>query len=149
MNKIFSSLFLCLFVISGILSSKNVFAISDKEYARCKKLSTEFAQAENDLNDVWKQLNALIKNNDKKQQLLNNQRHWLKERDEKFVNENGEADITNFTSDTKNRISELFLYKEYVKNNYLPIAITGQVVEQAESRYAEDCAYYIYKTVCK
>ena len=144
MNKKLSSLFIFLFVISGILSSKNVFAISDMEYLRCKKLSTEFAQAENDLNDVWKQLNALIKKNDKKQQILNNQRNWLKERDEKFVNENGETDITNFTHETNDRISELLLYKEYVKNNYLPIVITGQVIEQAETRYAEDFAYYIY-----
>lgn len=80
----------------------------------------------------------------KKQQFLNNQRHWLKEIDEKYVDENGNADITNFTSDTKDRIAELLLYKEYVKNNYSPIAITGQVIEQTESRYAEDCSYYLY-----
>ena len=144
MKKSLLCIFICLFIISEMLPINNACAISDKEYARCKQLSPEFTQAENDLNAVWKQLNSLIKNKDKKQQILNNQRNWLKERDEKHVNENGTADITNFTADTKDRIAELILYKEYVKNNYLPITITGQVIEQTESRYAEDCAYYLY-----
>ena len=144
MNKILSYIFICLFVISAMLPINNACAISDKEYARCKQLSPEFVQAEKDLNAVWKQLNSLIQNKDKKQKLLDNQRNWLKERDANYVNENGTADIPNFTTYTKDRIAELILYKEYVKNNYLPITITGQVIEQTESRYAEDTAYYLY-----
>ena len=144
MNKILSYIFICLFVISAMLPINNACAISDKEYARCKQLSPEFVQAEKDLNAVWKQLNSLIQNKDKKQKLLDNQRNWLKERDSNHVNENGTADIPNFTTYTKNRIAELILYKEYVKNNYLPITITGQVIEQTESRYTEDTAYYLY-----
>ena len=144
MNKILSYIFICLFVISAMLPINNACAISDKEYARCKQLSPEFVQAEKDLNAVWKQLNSLLQNKDKKQKLLDNQRNWLKERDSNHVNENGTADIPNFTTYTKNRIAELILYKEYVKNNYLPITITGQVIEQTESRYTEDTAYYLY-----
>ena len=144
MNKILSYIFICLFVISAMLPINNACAISDKEYARCKQLSPEFVQAEKDLNAVWKQLNSLIQNKDKKQKLLDNQRNWLKERDANYVNENGTADIPYFTTYTKDRIAELILYKEYVKNNYLPITITGQVIEQTESRYAEDTAYYLY-----
>ena len=144
MQKILLCLFLCLFVFVEILPINNACAISDKEYTRCKKLSPEFAQAEDDLNTVWKQLNSLINNEDKKKQLLTNQRNWLKERDQRHVNEDGSADITNFTYYTKDRIAKLLLYKEYVKNNYLPIKITGQVIEQTESRYSKEYAYYLF-----
>ena len=128
----------------AMLSVKSAYAISDKQYAECKKLSKEFTQTEKDLNALWKEVNSLIKNKDKKQQLLNNQRKWLKERDEEHIDENGVVDIPKFTYSTQNRVVELLLYKEYVKNDFLPIKISGKVIEVGESRYSEETVYNLY-----
>ncbi|MCR5815178.1 MAG: DUF1311 domain-containing protein [Desulfovibrio sp.] len=130
-----------------MLSAKSIYAISDKQYAECKKLSPEFSQAEEDLNTVWKQLNSLIKSKENKHKLLINQKNWLKDRDDKYVHKDGSVDITNFTYETKERVADLFLYKEYVKNNYLPVKLTGQIIQQTESRYDENTAYHLYTKI--
>ena len=144
MNKNLLCFFLSLFVAMAMLPVKSSYAISDKQYAECKKLSKEFTQTEKDLNTLWKELNSLIKNKDKKQQLLDNQRAWLKERDKEHINEDGVVDIPKFTWFTQKRVAELIIYKEYVKNDYLPIKITGNVIEEGESRYSEETAYKLY-----
>lgn len=147
MKNYFFITFICLSIFLEILFANNVYAISDQEYARAKKVSPEFKQAEEDLNSIWNELISLIKNKDIKNQLLANQRKWLKERDEKNINTEGIANISNFTLDTKARIAELYLYKKYVQNNFLPIKITGQVIAQTEQRYADDVAYFLYSEI--
>lgn len=147
MKKIFTCFFLCFFAFAEILLIENSYAISKEEYEKSKKLSPEFAQAENDINLLWKQLNSAIKNKDKKQQLLQNQREWIKDRDGKYGYEDGSVSIVNFAYATNDRIAELFLYKKYVENDYLPIKISGKIIQQAEERYADDTGYFLYSKI--
>ena len=66
MKKIILCFLIFSFVLVDIMYANISYAISDQEYARCRKLSRDFAQTEDDLNNIWKQLNSIIKNNDKK-----------------------------------------------------------------------------------
>lgn len=137
----FWGVFLLLFLV------QNAFALSVKDDAWCRKVSPEYAQTEDDLNILWKKLNTLIPNKDVKHKLLQNQRAWLKERDDRYDEGNGKIDVTNLTYHTRERIAALVLYEQYVRNNFLPITVTGRIIGQSECRSCDEIGYFLLSQV--
>lgn len=75
MKRLFSLVVLLLLCSAGAAS-----ALSDEQYRQFIEESPVFAEAEREMNSVWKQLKAALPQEEYKK-LLAEQRAWLKQRD--------------------------------------------------------------------
>jgi len=117
------------------LGTSSVFALSNDDHARYLKESPAYAEAEKELNAVWKKVKGLPEDDFKKIQA--EQRKWLKQRDEYFkkakAGGDGRPASEIYAENTRNRVKALtsLLSKKDSKSG------SGESAEEAERRLRE------------